>query len=121
VPQLEVTQGERDAYPTYDTAARVVKGNDLTSPVEMIAWTAIRSLLIMPGMMMAGIRGKQLVFGALLGSAMVSTAALWRSYSTSQSEIWRQNRLKRQRQRAALPPHRRSGGRRPTRSRHRTR
>jgi len=112
MPQLEVTAGERKAYPTYDTAARVVAGNDLTSPIEFIAWTTIRSLLIMPGMAMAGIRGKQLVFGALLGSAMVSTAALWRSYATKQSEIWEANRQRRMRDRRQRQlPRRRSSSR----------
>ncbi|UCC72060.1 MAG: hypothetical protein JSV86_17080 [Gemmatimonadota bacterium] len=115
MPQLEVTDRERKAYPTYDTAARVVEGNDLTSPIEFIAWTTIRSLLILPGMAMVGIRGKKLIFGALLGSAMVSTAALWRSYATKQAEIWAENRRRR-----ALPARRTRARRRlPSRTRRR--
>jgi hypothetical protein len=95
MPTLEVTQTERESYPTYDTAARVVEGNDLTSPFEFLAWTTVRAMLIAPGIAMAGVRGKKLIFGSLFGSMFVSTAALWRSYATKQREVWEENRQRR--------------------------
>ncbi len=84
MPSLEVSAHERRAYPTYRTAKRVV-GGDMTAPVEFFGWTVLRSLIIMPGLALAGVRGWKLVTGALAGSAMVSTFALYRTYATKQT------------------------------------
>jgi len=121
MPRLEVTHSERKAYPTYDTAKRVVDGNDITAPIEFLAWTAIRSLLIMPGMAIAGVRGKKLVLGAFFGSMLVSTSALWRSYATKQSELWKKNRQNRARLRASQQQRQQLRGRRGRRGRRRYR
>ena len=76
MPSLEVTDHERRQYPTYKTARRVVNG-DMTAPVEFLGWTALRSIIIMPGLAIAGIRGKQLLLSALAGSTFVSLFALY--------------------------------------------
>lgn len=82
---VSVSPHERVAAPTYTTAMRIVTG-DLTAPVEMVGWTVLRSLLIAPGLALAGVRGKQLIFGALAASSMVSLFALWRSYVTKKAQ-----------------------------------
>jgi membrane protein implicated in regulation of membrane protease activity len=88
MPRLEVTRNERRNYPTYRTAHRVVH-NDMTAPVEFIGWTLLRATIIAPGMALAGIRGWQLPLGAVAGSSMVSLFALYRSYATKRSEMYR--------------------------------
>ena len=79
--QLAVAEDETDRYPTYAAARRVVNG-DLTAPAEFIGWTTLRALLIMPGFALVGVRGKPLIFGALLSSTMISTFALYRTIAT---------------------------------------
>lgn len=85
MPQLEVTEQERLAYPTYRTANRVMNG-DMTAPVEFFGWTVLRSVILMPGLALAGVRGWRIVGGALAGSTMVSMFALYRTYATKQRD-----------------------------------
>ena len=92
MPSLEVTDRERRQYPTYKTAQRVVNG-DMTAPVEFLGWTALRSIIIMPGLAIAGIRGKQLLLSALAGSTFVSLFALYRTYTTKNMDKYRMRQL----------------------------
>ena len=85
MPQLEVTEGERRKYPTYRTARKVVNG-DMTAPVEFLGWTMLRSLIMLPGLAVAGVRGRQLVVASLAGSTFVSMFALYRTYTTKNME-----------------------------------
>lgn len=85
MPQLEVTDAERRLYPTYKTANRIVNG-DMTAPVEFFGWTVLRSVILMPGLAVAGVRGWKIVTGALAGSTMVSLFALYRTYATKQTD-----------------------------------
>lgn len=85
MPKLEVTRSERRNYPTYKTANRIVNG-DMTAPVEFLGWTALRSLIMVPGLAIVGIRGKKLFAAALAGSTFVSLFALYRTYTTKNME-----------------------------------
>ena len=82
---LQVSDHERRAYPTYGTAKRVV-GGDMTAPIEFFGWTVLRSLILIPGMAIGGVRGWNLVTGALAGSTMVSLFALYRTHATAQAD-----------------------------------
>ncbi len=82
--QVAVSSHERASAPTYSTSQRVVTG-DLTAPVELLGWTVLRSLLIAPGLALAGVRGNKLIWASAAGSSMVSLFALWRSYSTQKA------------------------------------
>jgi len=84
MPKIEVSRHERAAYPTYKTAHRVLNG-DMTAPVEFFGWTVLRSLILMPGLAIGGVRGWRLITGALAGSTMVSLFALYRTYATKHS------------------------------------
>lgn len=83
-PLITVSDHERVSAPTYETAHRIVSG-DLTAPIEMVGWTALRALLISGGLALAGVRGNRLVWASLAGSSMVSLFALWRSYVTQKA------------------------------------
>jgi len=78
---IAVSPHERLSAPTYATSHRVLSG-DASAPMELAGWTALRAMLIAPGLALAGIRGRQLVIGSLAASSMVSIFALWRSYTT---------------------------------------
>lgn len=81
----QVSEHERTSAPTYNTAHRIVQG-DATAPVELIGWTVLRSLIIAPGLALAGVRGNKLLWGTVAGSTMVSLFALWRSYVTKRAQ-----------------------------------
>lgn len=83
--RLEVTRFERKNYPTYRAARRVLNG-DMTAPAEFLVWTFLRSIVILPGLALVGVRGWRLPAGALAGSSMVSLFALYRSYATKRAE-----------------------------------
>jgi hypothetical protein len=82
---IKVSPRERRQYPTYKTAQRVLNG-DMTAPVEFFGWTVLRSLILVPGLALGGVRGWNLVTGALAGSTMVSFFALYRTYATKKME-----------------------------------
>lgn len=85
MPNLAVTGEDRRAYPTYNAAKKVVNG-DLSAPIEFFGWTVLRSLILIPGLALGGVRGWKLVSGALAGSTMVSLFALYRTYATKQAQ-----------------------------------
>ena len=82
---LRVSRYERRNYPTYWTANNVVNG-DMTAPTELLFWTLLRSVVVLPGLAVVGVRGWRLPVGALASSAMVSLFALYRSYITKRAE-----------------------------------
>lgn len=58
---------------------------DLTAPVEFFGWTVLRAVILIPGLAIGGVKGWNLVTGALAGSTMVSLFALYRTYATKQA------------------------------------
>ena len=61
--------------PTSYAAHAVLKGRG-GAILAFGGLTLLRSLLIAPGLALAGIRGKQLLWGSLAGSAVISATAL---------------------------------------------
>lgn len=77
---------EERFYPTYQSARAVLNGEP-QAPVELIGWTLLRSILIMPGFALVGARGKTLVFGSIAASATISLFALLRMYAATPSSL----------------------------------
>lgn len=67
--------------PTYRTAARVLEGQT-GSGAKLAAWTAMRTLLIAPPMMLVGIDARRAWAGGALASILISTLTLLRIGAT---------------------------------------
>jgi hypothetical protein len=65
------------ALPTYRTAARVLE-EDKGSGWRLAGYTALRTLMIAPPMMLFGVDAKRAWLGALAASALMSTFVLLR-------------------------------------------
>lgn len=68
----EVPEG---SPPSSYAAASCARGDAGALP-RMFGLTLLRALLIAPGVAMAGVRGKQLVYGSLAGSGLITVSAL---------------------------------------------
>lgn len=67
--------------PTYRTAARVLEGQT-GSGAKLAGWTAMRTLLIAPPLMLIGIDARRAWAGATLSSILISTLTLLRLGAT---------------------------------------
>ena len=67
--------------PTYRTAARVLEGQT-GSGARLAGWTAMRTLLIAPPLMLIGIDARRAWAGATLSSILISTLTLLRLGAT---------------------------------------
>lgn len=68
---------QRPALPTYSTVADVLEKKN-GSGWRLAGWTAARTLLIAPPMLVVGVPAKQAFAGALLASGMISLLTLAR-------------------------------------------
>lgn len=62
--------------PPSSYAAYAVVDGERGAVLRFTGLTVLRALLIAPGIAVAGVRGKQLVYGSLAGSALISVAAV---------------------------------------------
>lgn len=67
--------------PTYRTAARVLEGQT-GAGAKLAGWTAMRTLLIAPPLMLIGIDARRAWAGATLSSILISTLTLLRLGAT---------------------------------------
>jgi hypothetical protein len=67
--------------PTYRTAARVLEGQT-GAGAKLAGWTAMRTLLIAPPLMLIGIDARRAWAGATLSSILISTLTLLRLGTT---------------------------------------
>lgn len=70
--------GGREVLPSSDSVQSAIRGES-GALGKVVVSTALRSLFIMPGMAIAGVRGTKLVVGSLLSSATI-TAMLFLFY-----------------------------------------
>lgn len=67
------------SLPTYKTAAAFLERKNGTG-LKMLGWTAARTLMIAPPMILVGVSAKRAFAGAALASALISVFALLRLY-----------------------------------------
>jgi hypothetical protein len=67
--------------PTSYAAYAVVTG-ERGALLRFAGFTLLRSLIIAPGVALAGVRGRQLVWGSLAASGVISAAALGYAYAS---------------------------------------
>lgn len=107
----------KPALPTYSTIADVLEKKN-GSGIRLVGWTAARTLLIAPFMMIAGVPAKQAFKGAAIASVAISLFTLVRIYNAEYEvsrEYLSQRRWLKQRTRGAVAgPIRRPVGRRIT-------
>jgi len=72
--------------PTYRTVAGVLE-NEKGSGMALVGWTALRTLLIAPPMLMVGVAPKQAFGGAVLASMFISTLTLLRIFDAKHSGL----------------------------------
>lgn len=73
-----------EGSPPTSYAAYATLNGDKGSMLKFAGLTILRSLLIAPGMAIAGVRGKQLLWGSLAASGFVSMSALVYCYALAQ-------------------------------------
>lgn len=98
---LAVSDRINAGLPSSDSAAAFLAGEQ-GSTGRFVSSTALRSLLIFPGLLVAGIEWRRALLGSLLGSIGISTFILiyMSARNTTRSPV---------QMRGALPPHRREG------------
>lgn len=67
------------SIPTYQSAARFLERKN-GSGLKLLGWTALRTVMIAPPMMLVGVPAKRAFGGALLASALISVFAVLRLY-----------------------------------------
>jgi hypothetical protein len=81
---------QREVLPSSESVQAAIRGEE-GAVVKVVVSTALRSLFIMPGMALVGVRGGKLIAGSLLSSATI-TAMLFLFYrKTVMSEVMPQN------------------------------
>jgi hypothetical protein len=70
----------KPSLPTYHTIADVLEKRT-GSGIKLLGWTAARSVLIAPFMMVVKVPAKQAIGGSLLASCAISLFALIRIYN----------------------------------------
>ena len=68
------------SLPTYKTAAAVLEGTT-GSGWKLVGWTALRTVLIAPPMMLVGVDAKKAWGGAAVASVLISSLTLLRIFS----------------------------------------
>lgn len=76
VPMAGASHGVPDGSPPTSYAAVGALTGEPGALLRFSALTALRSLIIAPGLAVAGVRGKQLLFGSLASSITISVSAL---------------------------------------------
>lgn len=61
--------------PTYRSAARVLERRN-GEGMRLVGWTLMRTALILPGFMIAGVPMRKAIAGSLISSALISTFAI---------------------------------------------
>jgi len=74
------------ALPTYHTAASVLEGHN-GSGLRLVGWTALRTALIAPPMMLVGIPAKQAFLGAGIASGLISLFTLMRIFNATHTGL----------------------------------
>lgn len=85
VPMSGASDGVPAGSPPTSYAAFACLTGEPGSIIRFSALTVLRSLIIAPGLIIAGVRGKQLVYGSLAASGVVSVSALVYCYSLAQT------------------------------------
>lgn len=73
-----------EGSPPTSYAAHAVLGGEPGAIIRFGALTILRSLLVAPGLAIAGIRGKPLLYGSLASSGMISAFAIAYCYAQMQ-------------------------------------
>lgn len=77
--------GVPEGSPPTSYAAYAVLQGEKGALLKFSALTLLRSLIIAPGMAVAGIRGKKLLYGSMAASGVVSAVALGYCYALGQA------------------------------------
>lgn len=81
------------ALPTYRTTAAVLEGKT-GSGMKLVGWTALRTVLIAPPMLLVGVPAKQAWTGAGIASILISSLTLLRIFSAGPMSLSGPRRLR---------------------------
>lgn len=76
----------KPSMPTYLSAAEVLE-KKTGSGYKLLGWTVLRTLLIAPPMMLAGVDSRRAWLGAAMSSALISSLAMARIFSAGQNGL----------------------------------
>ena len=74
------------ALPTYRTVADVLEKKN-GSGMKLLGWTALRTIMIGPPMMLVGVPAKQAFFGATVASGLISLFTLLRIFDATKTGL----------------------------------
>lgn len=77
---------EEAALPTYRTAASVLEAKN-GSGIRLVGWTALRTLMIAPPMLLVGVPARQAFAGAGLASGFISLFTLLRIFDAQKTGL----------------------------------